>query len=179
MISADSPCRTYIVYRHGLFAQGVRSILEERRTVKIVGMVDDAEKALKAVRALRPDVIIMEEPAGNCEQGCVGTFLTHATAGRVVTLSLEDSFATVYDRRRVTATGHAELVKVILKVGKSHSSGPDQHPEKGAMAGLFESGPRNHHDKADHESRVRRIRKPEAKMPDTIRRPLGRKVKGR
>jgi chemotaxis response regulator CheB len=179
MISADSPCRTYIVYRNGLFAQGIRRMLEERGTMRIVGMADEAGKALKAVRALRPDVIIMEEPAGKGEQGCVETFLTHSTSGRVLTLSLDDNFATVYDRRRVTATGHAELVKAILEVGKSHISGRNQHPGKVAVAGPFESGPRNHHDKADHESRVRRIRKPEAKMPDTIQRPLGRKVKGR
>ena len=60
----SSPCRTYIVYHHGLFAQGVRSVLENRRAVQIVGMERDVARALKAVQSLQPEVIIVEESTG-------------------------------------------------------------------------------------------------------------------
>lgn len=166
MISAVSPCRTYIVYRHGLFAQGVRSILEERHTVKIVGMVDDAEKALKAVRALRPDVVIMEEPVGNGEQVCVGPFLTRATAGRVVTLSLDHGFATVYDRRRVTATGPADLVRAIQGVAKSHTPGPDRTHPKPSMLFQPESGRDGRDGRSGWKPRVRSTKKQGAQVSD-------------
>jgi hypothetical protein len=61
MINNDSPCRTYIVYQHDLFAEGVRSPLEEQPTVQIPGMENNVDKALKAMRSLKPEVIIVEE----------------------------------------------------------------------------------------------------------------------
>jgi DNA-binding NarL/FixJ family response regulator len=179
MISADSPSRTYIVYRHGLFAQGVRSILEARRTVKIVGMVDDAEKALKAIRALRPDVVIMEEPAGTGEKVCVEPFLTGATAGRVVTLSLDHGFATVYDRRRVTATGPADLVKAIRGVGKSKTPGPDRTHRKASLLFQPESGRDADGGRSGRKSRVGRTRRQGAQIPDKLPRVSRGSGKGR
>jgi DNA-binding NarL/FixJ family response regulator len=131
MMAAASPCRTYIVYHHGLFAQGVRSVLEERRGVQIVGMESDVAKALKAVRSLRPEVIIVEQSAGKHRPMRLGAFLYSAGAGRVVTLSLNHDFATVYDRRRVAATDPADLVKAIrgARNRKQQVAGPDPQPE--------------------------------------------------
>ena len=71
---------------------------------------------------------------------CVGPFLAGATAGRVVTLSLDHGFATVYNRRRVTATGPADLVKAIRGVGKSKTPGPDRTHRKASLLFQPESG---------------------------------------
>ena len=147
------------MYRHGLFAQGVRSILEERHTVKIVGMDGDAEKALKAVRALRPDVVIMEEPVGKDEPMWVGAFIKSATAGRVVTLSLDHGYATVYDRHRVPATGPAELIKAIRGSGKRHVPRPDQPHPKASMRFQPESDRDGDEGRSGGQTRVRRTRR--------------------
>src|SRR5512136_566183 len=104
MMTAASPCRTYIVYHHGLFAQGVRSVLETRRAVQIVGMESDVTKALKAVNSLKPEVIIVEESTGKHQRMRLGAFLNSSTGGRVVTLSLDHGFATVYDQHRISAS---------------------------------------------------------------------------
>ena len=124
MINADPPCRTYIVYENGLFAQGVRSVLEEQCAVKVVGMESDVAKALKAVRSLQPEVIIVEECTGAHQRMRLGALLHSAAAGRVVTLSLNHAFATVYQRNRVPATGLGELVRVVRGVAKQEI--PDQ-----------------------------------------------------
>ena len=115
MTIATSPCRTYIVYQHALFAEGVRSVLEEQNGVQIVGMEKDIGKALKAVRSLRPEVVLLEEPSSKKAQW---PFLQLATAGRVVTLSLDHAFATVYDQERFPASDPAELAKAIRGNGK-------------------------------------------------------------
>ena len=179
MTHAAAPCRTYIVYHHGLFAQGVRSVLEARGAVEIVGMESDVGKALKAVQSLQPEVIIVEECTGTHQRMRLGAMMHSASAGRVVTLSLDHEFATVYQRNRMAAADPADLVRAIQGVSKLQSPGPDQHPGKVAMADLLESGPGNDNGTIDHESRVRRTRKPEAKVPNTIPRPLRGKVKGR
>jgi chemotaxis response regulator CheB len=143
VISADLPCRIYIVYHHGLFAQGVRSVLEERCAVKVVGMESDVTKALKAVRSLEPEVIIVEECTGAHQPMRLGAFLHSAAAGRVVTLSLDHTFATVYQRNRIPVTELGDLLKAIQGVAKQQIPGPDPHPVKVAMADLFNSGLRS------------------------------------
>ena len=129
MISTHAPRRIFIVYQHGLFAQGLQSLLgKRRRTVQILGMESDPAKALKAVRLLKPEVIIAEEgSAGKGRRMCVGTFLERATAGRVVTLSLNHHFATVYHKDRVTTLDSADLAKVIQGDSEREQvAGPDR-----------------------------------------------------
>jgi chemotaxis response regulator CheB len=110
MVTTASPCRTYILYHHGLFAQGVCSMLKQYDSVQIIGMERNADKALTAVRSLRPDVILVEEAA---DQGLAWPFLQHAGTGRVVTLSLAHACATVYDQRRIAANDPGDLLQII------------------------------------------------------------------
>lgn len=145
MTAAVSPCRTYIVYHHGLFAQGVRSVLETRRAVQIVGMESDVAKALKAVQSLKPEVIIVEESTGKHQRMRLGAFLNGSTGGRVVTLSLDHEYATVYDRHRVEANDPADLVRAIQGVGKrkqSRTPGPDRQQDKAAKRARPAANPR-------------------------------------
>jgi DNA-binding NarL/FixJ family response regulator len=177
MTAAASPCRTYIVYHHGLFAQGVRSILETRRTVQIVGMESDVAKALKAVRSLKPEVVIVEESPKKYEPIRLRPFLESAAAGRVVTLSLDHNFATVYRRDRLAATDPADLVKAIQGVGKSRIPGPDQPHPKASMLFPPESGPNGDEGRSGQKSRVRRTRKEEPTQTETVSR-TARAMKG-
>ena len=170
MMAAASPCRTYIVYHHGLFAQGVRSVLEERRGVQIVGMESDVAKALKAVQSLHPEVIIVEECARKHQPMRLGAFLNSAAAGRVVTLSLDHDFATVYDRQRVAAADPADLVNAIQGVGKQHIPGQDRPHPKASMVFQSEPGRNGAEGRSGKKSRARRTRKEEAtKTQDTPR----------
>lgn len=110
-MSEATPCRTYILYRHALFAQGVRSMLEQRRDVKIVGLANDLAKAATAVRSAQPDVILVEESL-DCRE--IWPFLEAAGAIRIVTVSLSHTDATVYDPRRAPAASPSDLVEAIL-----------------------------------------------------------------
>jgi chemotaxis response regulator CheB len=135
VISTDPPCRTYIVYHNGLFAQGVRSVLEERYAVKVVGMESDVAKALKAVRSLKPEVIIIEECTGAHQPMRLGAFLHSAAAGRVVTLSLDHQFATVYQRNRNPVTDPGAWLKAIQGgFTPPPTLGADRQPGKAATS---------------------------------------------
>jgi len=152
MVTTASPCRTYIVYRNALFAQGVRSVLEGESGVQIVGMENDLTRAAIALRALQPEAILLEEPM---ESAVPWAFLEGARASRIVTFSLNHAHATVYDPHRTAVGDPVDLAKAIQGAGKPHIPKPDQPPGKGTTAGQLESGPK------------------------TIPRPLQRKVKGR
>lgn len=117
-MSPVSACRTFIVYRSGLFARGVRSILEEQHGVQIVGMEKEVARAVKAVRSLQPEVILIEEPT-KAER--TWSFLPLTSWGRIVTLSLDHTYVTVYDHHRIAARGPADLVKAI-QGSRSHAA---------------------------------------------------------
>jgi DNA-binding NarL/FixJ family response regulator len=168
MMIAAAPCRTYIVYHHGLFAQGVRSVLEAQRAVQVVGMESDVGKALKAVQSLQPEVIILEECTGKHQPMRLGAFLLGATGGRVVTLSLDHDAATVYQRNRMAATDPANLVQAIQGVGKRHIPGPDQPGPKASMLFQPESGRNGDPGRSGWKPRLRSTKKQGAQVSDKL-----------
>ncbi len=105
--------RIYIVYHHALFAQGIRSLLRGRRALQVVGMENDAAKALEAVKSLQPEVVIVEEWDAGIQSPTLEAILQRHPGGRVVALDLDHNFATVYDRHRVVTTQPADLVRAI------------------------------------------------------------------
>ena len=178
MTIAASPCRTYVVYSHALFAQGVRSLLEKQNGVQIVGMEKDIGKALKAVRSLRPEVLLLEEPSANKAQW---PFLKLATTGRVVTLSLDHTFATVYDQRRIPASDPVRLAKAIrgtLKRKQSKGPTPDPQQGKAAMGSRGAATRNGNEDQTGRGSRMRRAVKEEVRKPQNIPRPSRGSKKG-
>ena len=128
-VSAEPSCRIFIVYRHALFAQGVRSVLERQSTARIVGMDDDAARATTAIAAAQPDVILVEEPE---DRGATWRFLDAAAASRIVTLSLDHAYATVYDHRRAAATDASDLVRAIRGEGALDSASAQASPRSEA-----------------------------------------------
>jgi DNA-binding NarL/FixJ family response regulator len=173
MMAAVPPCRIYIVYHHGLFAQGVRSVLEAQRAVQILGMESDVVKALKAVESLKPEVIIVEESTGMHQRMRLGAFLKGPTGGRVVTLSLDHEYTTMYERRRVAASDPADLVKAIQGLGKPNFPGPDQLRPKVTMLCQPESDRDADAGPSGQQTRVRCTRRQgthvSAKLPRTSR----------
>ena len=109
-MSELSPCRTYILYHHALFAHGVRSLLEKEHSVQIVGMESDMARAVKAVSSLHPEVILVEESG---DLGETWPFFELAAAGRIVTFSIDHGYATVYNHHRSLASEPADLVQAI------------------------------------------------------------------
>ncbi|MBI4537666.1 MAG: hypothetical protein HY712_06890 [candidate division NC10 bacterium] len=108
-----SLARIYIVNRDGLFAQGLRSLLESRHAAEIVGMESDIAKALAAVRALKPEVVIMQESSESGRPSGLESFLEEGVAPRIVRMSLERDFGTVCEICRLPASSPAEFAEAI------------------------------------------------------------------
>jgi DNA-binding NarL/FixJ family response regulator len=157
------------MYHHGLFAQGVRSVLETQSGVQIVGMEKSTTKALKAVAALKPEVIVVEQPtSGKKKRERLESFLQSVAAGRVVFLSLAHNRATVYQRQQLATVGPADLVKAILGSGKRHIPRPDQPQSKASLRFQPESGSNADHGRSGQQTRVRRTRRQGTRVSDTL-----------
>lgn len=108
-INRDGPWRVLIASSHPLFAKGLLSLLQKRQgaDVVLVGMVSTIDEALNALKALHPDLVIVDydDESVNREE-----FLARFVEGegrlRVVLLSLKEggSEAIVYDRRTMAAS---------------------------------------------------------------------------
>jgi DNA-binding NarL/FixJ family response regulator len=130
-----APCRTYILYRHALFAHGVRSLLEQEHSVQIVGMESDMAQAVKAVSSLHPEVILVEESA---DPGETWPFFELAAAGRIVTFSIDHGYATVYNHHRSLATEPADLVQAIRGARAWETPQDSRADPQGGMASTAE-----------------------------------------
>ncbi|MFB3817805.1 MAG: hypothetical protein ACE147_09095 [Candidatus Methylomirabilales bacterium] len=108
---ADKPMRAFVIYRHPVFALGVRDFLGEAPGIHIVGMEPEAAGVLEAARAVEPDVVILEEPIG--ELAPVHAIREIRTAQRVVTMSLGHMVATVYRARRLRVTGPSAVATAV------------------------------------------------------------------
>jgi len=104
-MGAPHTARVYIVSQTSLFAQGIRSLLGAEPSVEILGVESDPARAVESARSLRPDVIIVEDPAEQGQWERLGPFIRQATAGRILALNLNHEYVTVYDHQRVEARG--------------------------------------------------------------------------
>jgi cytochrome c oxidase subunit 2 len=100
--------RVLIASSHGLFAQGLNSLLREREAagVEVVGVVSDLEQAMEALEKLNPDLVIVDydDDALNRDE-FLARFVEGEKKLRVVLLSLQSGTeALVYDRRTLAAS---------------------------------------------------------------------------
>jgi len=126
--TATAP-RVLLVDDHDLFRTGLRNLLEEQGDVQIVGECDNGTDALRGVRELAPDVVVMDLNM----PGISGVEATRqismvAPLTRVLVLTISDQDSDVMDAIIAGACGYllkdasiAELVQGIhaAAVGES------------------------------------------------------------
>jgi len=105
--------RVYIVSQTSLFAQGIRSLLQEQPLIEIIGVEGDPIRAAEAVRSLHPDVVIVESTQEENERPTLDIILRNGTPDRVVALDLKHNNAIVYNRHQVLSMRTEDLVKTI------------------------------------------------------------------
>jgi chemotaxis response regulator CheB len=110
MEAASQPTRrrVLIASSHGLFAQGLKSLLSERQAegVEVVGVVTNLDQAMVALENLNPDLIVVDydDEALNRDEFLV-RFVEGEKKLRVVLLSLQSAQdAIIYDRRTLAAS---------------------------------------------------------------------------
>jgi DNA-binding NarL/FixJ family response regulator len=101
----ESP-RVLLVDDHDLFRTGLRNLLEEEG-VDVVGEAAEGEDALRYVRELQPDVVVMDlnMPRMNGVEA-TKRIVAHAPLTRVVVLTISDQDADVMDAIYAGACGY-------------------------------------------------------------------------
>jgi DNA-binding NarL/FixJ family response regulator len=96
-----------LVDDHPLFRKGIRLILEEQKDIRIVGEAGDGQEAIDRVRALSPDVVIMDITMPNFN-GIEATrqIVSEIPSTKVVALSMHSKKRFVEDMLRAGAAGY-------------------------------------------------------------------------
>lgn len=128
-IPEGHPATVLLVDDHPLMRQGLRTLLESAADFTVVGEAADGEEALDQVRALSPDIVVMDITMPNLN-GIEATrrILADAPGTRVVALSIHAEKRFVDDMLKAGAVAYVlkdsvpeELVRAIHTVLKGES----------------------------------------------------------
>jgi chemotaxis response regulator CheB len=93
-----------LVGRNELLREGMRIFFARSRSIQIVGTIARPEKAKSAVRALHPDVVLLEVTRESAAT-IPGQLLRElAPSGRVITVSVGDDTTTIFAGSRMPVT---------------------------------------------------------------------------
>ena len=101
------PPRVVLVDDHDLFRTGLRNLLAEQEGVQIVGEADNGTEALRLVRELSPDVVVMDlNMPGISGIEATRQIAMFAPLTRVLVLTISDRDADVMDAILAGACGY-------------------------------------------------------------------------
>lgn len=109
---ARGAVRVCIVYEHALFAHGIRNLLEQQKTLRMVGMIERPALSLRALKRHRPDVVVVE--------GDGGIAILESLEGLMgVAISLRGEEATIFTGLPIRVSGPEELANAIRAVARA------------------------------------------------------------
>ena len=100
--------RVFLLGRPGLFAEGVRDILERQSDMEIFGPYVMTVDAIAPIEAFGPNVVVIADE-GAADAALVGDILRTYPDLPVVRVGLEESMVHVYRSERVAATSTSFL----------------------------------------------------------------------
>lgn len=109
--------RTLVFCRHLLFAQGLRTLLDDREGIKVVGIETDEPRAMESIKALKPDIVIVERGEDGVPIDNLLSFLVRESPeSRLIGLSLGQNEIDVYYGHHTVVRSAEDLIDVMSHV---------------------------------------------------------------
>lgn len=104
----------FIVSSHLMFSRGLESLLGQDNELKIIGQETDVEQAIKQIKELRPDVVIVygDEERGISSSIIIEILKIHPGT-KVIGLNLQNNIFHVYQAIQKVALEPEDLFKAI------------------------------------------------------------------
>jgi DNA-binding NarL/FixJ family response regulator len=114
----------FLVDDHTIVRDGLRYLLEAQKNIRVVGEAPDGREAIRKVKRLRPDIVIMDIlMAGLNGIEAAGQICRECPATRVIMLSMQSSSESIVRALKAGASGYLlkesagrELVNAIHEV---------------------------------------------------------------
>ncbi len=107
--------RIFMLSSSSLFSQGVEIVLRQKCDVEIVGHEADVDTAIARIKALRPDVVIVdnERSGGLTDWALVMRLLQEQTGAKIVGLSPHDNTFSIYQGEQRELCRIEDLTRAI------------------------------------------------------------------
>jgi chemotaxis response regulator CheB len=106
--------RIFVLSSQSLFSQGVEILLRQDQGMELVGEETDVDRAIARIKALCPDVIVVEqEPLASDPALVVMRILDELPSAKIVGLNLSDNTIRVYRGEQRIARSISDLLQVI------------------------------------------------------------------
>ena len=106
--------RVFIISNHQMFGRGLERILDYRTHIEVVGQETDVERAIRRIREIQPDVVILESNGPAYDSiSMVFRILKQPSTPKVIGLNLHSNNLYVYEARRWTVRSVEDLVTAI------------------------------------------------------------------
>lgn len=104
----------FIVSSHLMFSRGLESLLGQDDELKVIGQETDTEQAIKQIKELHPDVVIVydDEERGISPSLIIEILKLHSGT-RVISLNLQNNIFHVYQTVQKVARKPEDLFKAI------------------------------------------------------------------
>ncbi len=106
--------RVFILSSHPLFGKGIENLLGREDQVDIVGHVSDVDEAIAKIRALQPDVVIVDSSDSEANRGKIMMqVMKEGLKTRVVGLDLQDNRAFICQGEQRTIQDLGDFLGMI------------------------------------------------------------------
>jgi DNA-binding NarL/FixJ family response regulator len=106
--------RVFLLSSHPLFSQGVESLLRQETGLEIVGCDTDVDQAVKHIKELRPDVVIVDRNDLDVDlTPGVMCILRERSGTKVIGLNLKDNTLCIYRGEQRIAREVEDLLEAI------------------------------------------------------------------
>ena len=106
--------RIFIVSSHPMFGRGVETLLRKQPGIELVGRDTDVKRAVESIKALRPDVTILDYEATSSDwEYFITSILRERIGCRVIGLNLENNTIFVHRTNKCVVQDVSDLMNVI------------------------------------------------------------------
>lgn len=107
--------RIFIISNYPMFGRGLESLLRQDNGLEVMGQETNLDRAVERIKNLQPDIVIVDN-SGPEQQGlpaAVLQILDENSGTKVVGLSLQGNYLSIYQSTRRIITSVEDLVNVI------------------------------------------------------------------
>ena len=106
--------RVFFLSSQPLFGQGLISLLSNEKRFDIVGCESDMEQAIRDIKALRPDVVIVDNADPACEaMPAVMRLLREGMGTKIIGLNLKNNTLCIYQGEERVVKDVEDLVNAM------------------------------------------------------------------
>ncbi len=108
-------CRVFILFRHSLFAEAINNVLASVQGIEVVGTDTDPERGMESIRALEPDVVVLETDEDHDALPGVTRMFWKDLGPKIVGVKLDSNELVIYQKRRHLVIKPEDLVEAIQR----------------------------------------------------------------